>query len=498
MPGGAPLQKNEKTAPALHSRYNPQGEAERYIGALKPGGTVKYFILIEPGLGYLAAALQKRYPGAALIALHLDRAFEPAARAAGVPSWFPGDEPDLQHFLEDQIPDTEARFIRIIEWRPALRVYGEKYLRLLAEAADFIRRIDASARTTRNFGRRWLKNFFKNVRLLNSPLRPEPFDRPLVITGSGPSLEAAIPLIGDLKETASPFVLAASSSVAALVRGGIIPDLVFSADGGGWALRHLYECFRLPERTGSLPPVAASLCAALPSQCAALPIVALDDGSLWQHMVLRGLNIPSLTVPPRGTVSAAALDLALVLNRGNIFIAGLDLAVRDMRTHVKPYGFDPLFWEQASRFDPFYAQSFRRAEEIKAGESHRIYAAWFQTQLAAWPDRIFSLGTNNPVFRGLKSWESGGGKTAGKEKARSGGEDTRTGPLGKPAFVPPGKRTARGVEILVRALADPGPAAAALTGELAPLLFPDRRIFAGELEAELQALVRPYTEGRCG
>jgi hypothetical protein len=495
MPGGTPLQKNEKTAPALHSRYNPQGEAERYIDSLKPGGIVKYFILIEPGLGYLVPALQKRYPGAALIALHLDRAFESAARAAGIPAWFPGDGPGPQQFLEDQIPDTEARFIRIIEWRPGLRVYGEKYLRILEEAANFIKRIDANARTTRNFGKRWLKNFLKNLRLLDFPLKPEPFDRPLVITGSGPSLEAVIPLIGDLKKTAPLFVLAASSSVRALAWGGIVPDLVFSADGGGWALRHLYECFRLSKRDGPPPPLAANLCAALPSQCAALPMVALNDGSLWQRMVLRGLGIPSLTVPPRGTVSAAALDLALILNRGNICIAGLDLSIRDIRTHVKPYGFDSLLWEGAFRLDPFYAKSFRRAEGIREGGSHRIYAAWFQKQVAAWPDRIFSLGNNNSVFQRLKSWDKTGGQTAVR------GNTQESGLLGEPMPVPPGERSARGAEILARALLDPGPAAA-LTAELAPLLFPhdpgQTEAAPGELAEELRALARPYAEGRRG
>jgi hypothetical protein len=474
-------------AAALHSRYNPQGEAERYIGALDPGGETKYFILIEPGLGYLVPALQKRCPGAVLVALHLDDTFKPAAAAAGIPAWFPGEGPGLQQFLEEQIPDTEARFVRIVEWRPSLRVYGERYARVLEGAAEFIRRIDASTRTARNFGRRWLKNFFKNLRLLDSLLQPEPSDRTLVITGSGPSLEGAIPLIGELKKTAAPFVLAASSSAAALAQRGLIPDLIFSADGGGWALRHWYECFRLPNRAAP-PPLAANLCAALPSQCAGLPIMPLNDGSLWQNLIFRGLGIPSLTVPQRGTVSAGALDLALLLSRGKIFIAGMDLAVQDLRTHARPYGFDPLFREKASRFNPFYSQIFQRAGDIRRGGSHRIYAAWFEQQLAAWPDRIFSLGDNSPVFRGLKVRDADGGSR----------ETGAAAVLGEARRVPAGFRAGRGARILVDALGAPA-LAATLCGELAPLLCSTgEQISAGELGAEIFALARPYAEGRGG
>ncbi|MDR2258830.1 MAG: DUF115 domain-containing protein [Treponema sp.] len=458
-------------APALHSRYNPQGEAEKYLNALELGAETEYFILIEPGLGYLIPPLKKKRPAAKIIALHVDNAFQPAAREeAVVPAWFPGGPVSLQQFLENEIPDLEARQIRIIEWRPSLRVYGEAYLRLLSETAEFIKRIDANARTVRGFGGRWVNNFFKNLRLLRFLLTPEPFDGPLVITGSGPSLETAIPLIGELKNLR---VLAASSSVKALVQGGIIPGMVLSADGGGWALCHLYECFRCPNQA---PPLAVNLSAALPSQCSRLPIMTLDDGSLWQRTVLRGLGIPSLTVPQRGTVSASALDLALALCSGNIVIAGLDLSLRDIRTHVRPYGFDPIFWGKASRFTPLYAQMFSRAGGIRRGGSHRIYAAWFSRQAASWPDRIFSLGNNSEAFHTLKPWVPGEGGQV-KKGTFSGKK------FGEPAPAPGGINAGQGTEILIRALAVPA-LAAPLTGELAPLLFPGRKTVQPEELAE--------------
>jgi hypothetical protein len=490
---------SDPKAAALHSRYNPRGEAERYINSLNLGAGIEYFILLEPGLGYLVPALQKKYPEARIISLHVDRAFQKASGELKIPAWFLGDEPGLQQFLENQIPDTEARSIRIIEWRPSIGVYGKKYLWLMSETADFIRRIDANERTARSFGKRWLGNFFRNLGLLRVLVWPGPFEGPLLVTGSGPSLEDSIPLAAELKKRGPLFILAASSSVKALVRGGLAPDMLISADGGAWALIHLYECFRRG-KAGNPPLLAANLTAALPSQCSTLPILVLSDGSLWQSLVFRGLGIPALNLPQRGTVSAAALDLALLLSSGNIFITGMDLAVRDIKTHARPYGFDPLFWGQASRFSPFYSRIFSRAREINRGESLKVYAAWFRRQQAAWPNRIFSMGNNNPVFQTLKPWDHpGGGLCTGRAREvaafpagrtwETQGCQTLRDAAAWNIDAPAGISAARGAEILAEALSVPS-LAESLSGELAPLLFPGQKyVPAGELAEGVRALV---------
>jgi len=56
----------------LHSRYNPQAEADRYIDSLSLKEKVRFFILIEPGQNYLIAPLKKRAPHAKIIALYAE------------------------------------------------------------------------------------------------------------------------------------------------------------------------------------------------------------------------------------------------------------------------------------------------------------------------------------------------------------------------------------------------------------------------------------------
>jgi hypothetical protein len=490
----------------LHSRYNPRAEAERYLDALTIGGGVAYFILIEPGLGYLVPALQSRYADSKIIVLHADSRFRAGtADQGGVSAWFPDSGEPVRRFLEREIPDVAASSVKIIEWRPSLRFYGEACLSLLAQTVEFIKRADAGFRTAAAFGGKWVANVFRNLRLIRHALRFQPMTVPVIITGSGPGLEQALPRIFAMRDHA--FILAASSSVLALRENGIAPDMVISTDGGSWALSHLYPCFRapLPNGKGPLPngekisrngkgpaparawSLAAALSAAIPSQCAAVPFLALNDGSLWQSLILHELAIPSVIIPQAGTVAASALELALALSSGTVYLAGLDLSVRDIRTHVRPYGFDHLFFGAASRLRPVYSQCFARSGDTRRGGSHAVYAAWFKNQLAAWPRRIFSLGNNHAVF-------ADGVHRAANDRRRlpAGAENTESCFSLVPIGGQPEANCARGAQTLLRALDDPR-YAKTIRDELAPLVFPGKKdVSGGELGEALRAMTERH------
>ncbi|MDR1031233.1 MAG: DUF115 domain-containing protein [Treponema sp.] len=387
----------------LHSRYNPQKEAEKYLASLDLPLGIRFFILIEPGREYLIPLLYHKFPLAKIIALHLDAPSLPtAAEEILVQRWSPEQGIPLQTFLEQEIPDTLAAAIRIIEWRPALTAYREEYRRILAETVDFIKRIDANTRTTYAFGRRWFRNFFKNLRLIHRVLvqNTAAASIPVIVSAAGPSLETAIPLIKDLQCQSPHLILAVSSSVQALRGRGMVPDVIIATDGGGWACFHLYECLRGIDPHAPLV-LAASLSAALPSQCEGLVLLPISDGSLWQQQILQSLGLPCISLPQRGTVSASALDLALRLTQGKIYLTGMDLAHKDIRTHARPYSFDRLLEAKASRLNPGYTQQFTRSKAILDGGSHAIYAAWFNQHVRAYPERLFTLGSNNPVFNAL-------------------------------------------------------------------------------------------------
>jgi hypothetical protein len=336
-------------------------------------------------MGYIVPVLKEKFANSKIVVLHIEEGFPPS----GVPEISKKDS--VQEFLEAEVPQTDSSKIKIIEWRPSLIFYKEAYVNLLSEVVNFIKRADAENRTVSAFGKKWFKNFFKNLKNLKHAFLYRDTSLPVIITGSGPSLEKTLPLIKRMQDKS--LIIASSSSVMALSHNGISPDLVITTDGGSWALRHIYPCYR--NAFGTAAAFAANLCAALPSQCSGNPFLIINDGSLWQSVILHELAIPSVIIPQKGTVTASAVELALTLTSGNIYLAGMDLSVKDIRTHVRPYAFDHLQFDAASRFTPVYSQSYVRSSLLREGGSLDIYAAWFKKQFILWPKRIFTLDEGN-------------------------------------------------------------------------------------------------------
>ena len=294
-------------------------------------------------------------------------------------------------FLEREIIDSKNDDIQLIEWRPALSAYGDKYLKIIEESVEFIKHSYANYRTVSAFGKKWFKNFFKNLEIVRYFIQAKPISGTILVCGAGPGLETAIPIIN--KNRNNLFIIAASSSLPALNENNILPNLIISTDGGSWAKFHLYEILR----TSFNGPIITPLYGSLISQLKDFPFILLSDNSLWQGLLLRTLNLPFIDLPQRGTVSASALDFAFTLGK-DVYIAGMDLENRDLLSHARPYSFDRFLYEKEKRIEPYYSQTFKRSTLLKEGGSYSIYASWFKKQLSSYPEPIQSLGINNSLF----------------------------------------------------------------------------------------------------
>jgi len=401
----------------LHSRYNPMQEAEKYAASLNLKDLYRYFILIEPGLGYLAAALEKQFPHTALIILHCSAFYaseklSPLLKGGPAPSWDPSCKESLENFLDKHINGADASGIRLIEWKPSVNAYGKACADLAARTVECIRRITAGKKTVEQFGRRWLRNALRNLELLENPVEYSPTERqldgsqPVLVCAAGPGLEDSLDTIVEWRQSPSPpLLIAVSSAAPALLHRNILPDIIAATDGGPWALFHLYQCLRGTQTLGAqkkksddlnkVPVIAAALTAALPSQVKSQPILILSDGSLWQELLLGVCGLPFARFPQRGTVSATALDLAFSLSQGNVYLAGLDFSHRDLKTHARPYAFEKIPEYSASRYKPVYSQTFERESAITKSGSLGIYAEWFKTHVHSFPKRLYTLGPSS-------------------------------------------------------------------------------------------------------
>jgi len=480
-----------KSGIQLHSRYNPQAEALRYIDSLKLNNEIKYFILIEPGLGYIIPVLREKFTESKIIVLHIDdfsmpeeaeaNRFEEPDKKQIICRTFPpeANEAEIQIFLEEHIQETNTDFIRIIEWRPSLNYYKDAYIRLFSRTVEFLKRTDAGLRTASVFGRRWFRNFFRNLTYAGNTLLYRQSDLPVIVTGSGPSLEKAMPIIH--KVQSRYLIIAASSSVQALLYNNITPDIITATDGSPWALWHLtYAVRRAYSASSGAIPVALNLCAALPSQCENSQKLIINDGSLWQSLILKELEIPSVIIPQRGTVSATAAELAMILSTGNIFLAGMDFSNNDIRTHARPYSFDSLFFGRANRLFPVYNELFTRSSLILSGGSMGIYAAWFKKQLYSWPKRIYAIAESNNIFeKADESVFSEGGRGQKKNIDLLFRASGYRGAL---------KDGSRGRKVLLHVLKKPE-YSQILAQELNSMLFPGKKAAVNELEEAINRML---------
>ncbi|MDR2490876.1 MAG: DUF115 domain-containing protein [Spirochaetaceae bacterium] len=401
---------------ALHSLYNPLSEAEKFAASLAVPQNLRCCILIECALGYIIPFLRKKMHGAKIVSLHVSDFYTSDAlynspiyienkqffdEAAADAVWSPSRGP-LTAFLETAIDDTEAAYIKIIEWRPSLAVYGEKYAALLSDAAAFIQRIDANRRTTAGFGRRWFVNAIKNISHINKTVYLKaPLRTGCIVAGAGPSLDADLPALHKAAAgPAPPLVIAVAAALPSLLDCGVKPDIVITSDGGNWALFHLYQYVRACKTGGgggtarqggaahSPPPLGFCVNAALPAPVFDGPTFAIAVHN-YESALLEAAGVPHIRLAARGTVSATAVDVALRITDGAVWTIGIDLAAADIATHARSYYFNGFPPEQDCRLRPAYSRQFEKAHNTKRGGSLNVYAAWFKEFRAAHHGRLF-------------------------------------------------------------------------------------------------------------
>jgi len=356
----------------LHSAYNPVREAERYIESLNINKDYSYFILIECGLEYVIPFLRTKSPCAKIISLHIKNCFLQGANAAksrADAEWSAETGEDLNNFLESEISDTLSSEIKIIEWRVAFNLFPNEYLKILEVTALFIKRIDANKRTENYFIPVWQKNIKKNSAIVKNICKLQHTEKNIIIAGPSPNLKKDIPLIKKLSNDDNYLIMALSSAFPSLDFYDIDVHIVVTSDAGFWARLHFYELIRSRQK----PVIAAPDNAALLSHFEYYPCALFPKGELKE----------------RGTVSAYAIDIALAISSGNIYISGIDMEKEDILFHLQPYMLDVFLKLNENKLSPFYSILYERMYLTELGGTYKIYKDWFTKK--KYPPRIYFL-----------------------------------------------------------------------------------------------------------
>ena len=291
--------------------------------------------------------------------------------------------------IEASLPGLSRSQAKVAEW-------------VLETLESSIRMATGSLMTQASFGPRWLSNLIRNIVRIETRPQFTISDKPIIAAASGPTLDRH--LEGILAVRNDVEIWALPSSVGALRRASITPDLVITTDPGYYASYHYRGI-----KTSSPGVVAAPLTATPGFDVLSDGVMVLDQGSLLEREIYRKVDIHRLSVPMNGTVAGTLYELSNLRPRPLIF-AGLDLCVSGEAEHAKPHPFDLELLESSDRLHPADSSRLQRLLDlypVRIDDHHRTnmplktYAAWFSDQTHR-PRSVFRLLPTDVDIRGMK------------------------------------------------------------------------------------------------
>ncbi len=346
-----PVLRRESGALALHSRMDPEREADRLAEAYPGGG---FIVFLGLGAGYgIRPFLERPATGGVLVveySLGLLRAvlelfdLAPVLSDRRVRLLADPDEATLERAIfEAYIPILTGDLATV-----PLRARVDADPDLFSEAVEAVRRVisrvsdDYSVQAF--FGRRWFSNTVRNLYAAEKPVRPMPPIREAVVTAAGPSLDDLIPDLERMRR--DRFLIATDTSLGALLARDIRPDAVVSID-----CQHISYYHFLTPVPGEVPLV---LDLASPPSVArrARRIHFFSSGHPFCRFVSAHFRpFPSLDTSG-GNVTHAAVSLAETLGARRIFLYGADFSYPQGASYARGTYIHRYFRIRSSRKTP--------------------------------------------------------------------------------------------------------------------------------------------------
>ena len=392
----------------LHSSFNPEREAERYIQTELPQ-IPRTVILIGPGLGYLIRAIINVRPDCRVVSMFLSPECHRNAVATGEAAWPPACGTDPADFLSATLDELESAALTALEWPPATSCFASEAEKVREAVTAVIRQHQASLLTEGANGKRWLANVVRNFPAITDPVTPQPDDttpvKACVIAAAGPSLEGSLAAIAAMRGEVSLWVL--GSALGPVLARGLEPDLLISTDAAVYASEYLREAI---VHDGFGIPIAAPLTASR-GIGDNTPIWPLSQNDPVELMLYEQLSARPTPVPAHGTVAGTALQLALALQEWPVVIAGMDLAWHGLQSHARPHVAQVYRDLAGTRLTPpvtaLYGQS-RHMVDLENGwatnDSLLVYARWFDRVVGGPGQRVYRLGPS-PISTSIQVME---------------------------------------------------------------------------------------------
>ncbi|MGP1522468.1 MAG: 6-hydroxymethylpterin diphosphokinase MptE-like protein [Treponema sp.] len=373
----------------LHSKYNPEEEADKFVRSLSPDFSPFCIIVAGPCLSYCFAPLRKRFPAIPIYAVQYETFFtkkteqsaplHSACAESTAPAWdsvFCTEHKDALLLAEELFEQLGEQLIFgafFTVWPPAERLYTEQS-RLFWKAVKLLLQKSRDVLATRAFfSRCWLKNTFRFFIRCTHICGIEKGHKPILVAASGPSLEASIPYIKKYRK--SFFLIGLSSALQALIENGIYPDLCISTDGGFYAEAHLRILEKVFAQGVPLPLAVSAESRVSSAILENLPIIPLRYGDGIENRLFEHCRLPAVPALRNGSVSGTAASLALSLTSVAVYFCGLDLENGSGYRHAQPNMLEKNDTLTDNRLRPLATRL-----SVPENGSLNIYRQWFSSR----------------------------------------------------------------------------------------------------------------------
>ncbi len=338
---------------ALHSTYAPLSEAERTAQTCQ-NASEDTFIFFAFGLGYLPVSIARKNPGKKFILIEPDPLrlftafcftdFQPLFNANDLFIITKASSSDAVSLIESTGSISNTKIFS----QKAQMMHAEQYFSALFQILQRIKEKEKiNTATLERFSSLWLKNSCRNLEHFKTLSGTKIYfgkaggKMPAVIIAAGPTLEAALPYLNEIKKRA--IVIAVDTALRATLRAGCQPDFVILTDPQYYAARHIAglcspESVLITE-SAAYPSVFRFDCRKIVLCSSLFPL-----GQYFEARLEKKGELGS-----GGSVATTAWDFAMKLSPSAVYCIGLDLGYPENKTHIKGSTFEEASHSSSSR-----------------------------------------------------------------------------------------------------------------------------------------------------